>query len=168
MFAARQIDRGTRYLLSSKPQTNRPQKDLLDLGCGYGPIALTLAIRNPTSRIWAIDTNPRALDLCRDNARSADLKNIIVAAPEEVPPSIDFGQCWSNPPIHIGKKALHDLLAKWLNRLLPTGSAHLVVQRHLGSDSLARWLNEQGWVTTRRSSRRGYRLLDVSARKEIR
>ena len=138
--------------------------ELLDLGCGYGPIALTLAARNPAARIWAIDVNPRARDLCRANATAAGLDNVSVAEPDEVPDGLRFDACWSNPPIRIGKATLHDLLERWLDRLTPDGSAHLVVQRHLGADSLARWLNDRGWSTTRRTSRHGYRLFDVMAR----
>jgi 16S rRNA (guanine1207-N2)-methyltransferase len=72
-----------------------------------------------------------------------------------------FDRIVSNPPIRIGKTALHGLLLRWLPRLTPDGTAHLVVQKHLGSDSLARWLTEQGYPTTRLASRAGYRILKV-------
>ncbi|HAQ22774.1 MAG TPA: MFS transporter, partial [Acidimicrobiaceae bacterium] len=75
-----------------------------------------------------------------------------------------FDGLWSNPPIRIGKVALRELLKGWLDLLRPDASAHLVVQRHLGADSLARWLTEQGWTTSRRASRKGFRLLDVASR----
>ena len=100
----------------------------------------------------------------RANATTAGLDNVVAAAPDDVPDDIRFDACWSNPPIRIGKPALHGLLARWLDRLAPEGTAHLVVQRHLGADSLARWLDDQGWTTSRRGSRKGYRLLDVAAR----
>ncbi len=164
VFAGEAVDRGTRYLLLEGPDPLASATELLDLGCGYGPIALTLAARHPGARVWAVDVNPRARDLCRANADANGLDNVTVAAPEEVPDGIRFDACWSNPPIRIGKDALHGLLAHWLDRLADDGRAHLVVQRHLGADSLARWLDEQGWATTRRASRKGYRLLDVAAR----
>ena len=139
--------------------------ELLDLGCGYGPIACTLAVRSPGSRVWAVDVNERALDLCRDNAAAAGLGNVVVTTPDDLPDDVVFDGIWSNPPIRVGKAALHDLLSTWLDRLAPGGSAHLVVQRHLGSDSLARWLTDRGWSTQRRASRKGFRLLDVAARE---
>ena len=165
VFSTDRVDRGTRYLLLEGPPPPTGAVDLLDLGCGYGPIACTLATRCPDARVWAIDVNERARDLCRANADAAGLTNVTVAAPDEVPEEIQVASLWSNPPIRIGKAALHDLLERWLDRLAPDGTAHLVVQRHLGADSLARWMDDQGWSTTRRASRKGYRLLDVAARK---
>lgn len=135
--------------------------DLLDLGCGYGPLALALARRSPGATIWAVDVNRRARALTTANAAAAGLANVRVCAPDEVPGGVRFATIWSNPPIRIGKNALHDLLRTWLGRLAPDGAAILVVQKHLGADSLARWLDEQGHPTTRLRSRAGYRLLDV-------
>lgn len=163
VFSADRLDRGTRYLLMEGPPPPEGPVEILDLGCGYGPIACALAIRNPQARIWAIDVNERARELCHSNAQDAGLLNVQVVAPEGVPTDLQLDGIWSNPPIRIGKTALQDLLTIWLGRLRSEASAHLVVQRHLGADSLARWLNEQGWLTTRRGSRKGFRLLDVTA-----
>jgi 16S RNA G1207 methylase RsmC len=85
---------------------------------------------------------------------------------EALDPALRFTAIWSNPPIRIGKPALHELLTTWLDRLTPDGQAHLVVQKHLGSDSLQRWLNDQGWATERIASRSAYRVLAVSARTD--
>lgn len=164
VFARQGVDPGTKLLLLHGPEPIGTDSELLDLGCGYGPIALTLAHRNPTARVWAVDINSRARDLCRENARNAGLDNVEVAAPDDIPADLRLDRIWSNPPIRIGKPALHDLLSGWLDRLGPDGTAHLVVQKHLGSDSLQRWLNEAGWTTTRRRSQSAYRLLDVVAR----
>ena len=166
VFSADRVDRGTRYLLLEGPDLPTGPVDLLDLGCGYGPIACTLASRRPEARVWAVDVNERARDLCRANAAAAGLANVEVAAPDDVPVDVRLAAIWSNPPIRIGKPALHDLLPRWLDLLTPDGTAHLVVQRHLGADSLARWLDDRGWATERRGSRKGFRLLDVAARAE--
>ena len=166
VFSADRVDRGTRYLLLEGPDLPTGPVDLLDLGCGYGPIACTLASRRPEARVWAVDVNERARDLCRANAAAAGLSNVEVAAPDDVPVDVRLAAIWSNPPIRIGKPALHDLLTRWLDLLTPDGTAHLVVQRHLGADSLARWLDDRGWATERRGSRKGFRLLDVAARTE--
>ena len=131
-------------------------------GAGTGPIAITLARRNPGARVWAVDVNERARALCAENASACGATNVEVVAPEDLPAGLEIQGLWSNPPIRIGKVALHALLLSWLARLTPTGQAHLVVQKNLGSDSLARWLNEEGWPTVRRASHAGYRLLDVS------
>ncbi len=166
VFSSDRIDRGTRFLLLNGPPLKLGPVDLMDLGCGYGPIACALAIRNPEATVWAVDVNERARDLCRTNASAAGLDGVRVVAPEEIPEAIAFDAIWSNPPIRIGKRALQNLLSQWLGRLTTEGTAHLVVQRHLGADSLARWLDEQGWTTIRRGSRKGFRLLDVARRPE--
>ena len=164
VFSAERVDRGTRYRLLDGPDLPTGPVELMDLGCGYGPIACTMASRRPDARVWAVDVNERARGLCRANAETAGLTNVEVVAPDEVPDDVMLAAIWSNPPIRIGKAGLHELLARWLDRLSPDGSAHLVVQRHLGADSLARWLDDRGWATDRRSSRKGFRLLDVAAR----
>jgi 16S rRNA (guanine1207-N2)-methyltransferase len=135
--------------------------DLLDLGCGAGPIALTMARRSPDATVWALDVNARALELCRRNAERNALPNVRVVSPDDVPPDVRFATIWSNPPIRIGKAALHDLLSTWLARLDAAGSASLVVQKHLGADSLQRWLIELGYQCDRVGSKAGFRLLTV-------
>ena len=162
VFSAGGIDPGTKFLLLDAPAPPSGARQLLDLGCGYGPIALTLARRAPDAHVWGIDVNERAVGLCARNAESAGLANVTaVTAAAGIPDDVVFDAIYSNPPIRVGKAALHDLLLAWLPRLAPAGHAYLVVQKHLGSDSLARWLSDQGWPTDRLSSRAGYRLLDV-------
>lgn len=167
VFSGRRIDPGTRLLLEKAPPPAAPG-DLLDLGCGYGVIAVTLGIRLADRRIWAIDVNARALELTRVNARAAGLDNVRVAAPSEVPDDVRFTAIFSNPPIRIGLARLRELLVTWLQRLEPDGAATLVVSRHLGADSLARWLDAEGFPTERLASRTGYRLLRVGAHRELR
>lgn len=160
VFSPGRLDPGTRFLLESAP---RPPAtgNLLDVGCGYGPIALTLASRSPGSVVWALDVNERALDLCARNAASAGLPNVRCVKPGAAELPDRFDGIWSNPPIRIGKAALHDLLLTWLGRLAPDASAHLVVGRNLGADSLQAWLREQGWSVARAAARSGYRLLQI-------
>ena len=131
---------------------------LLDLGCGAGPIALTMARRSPDATVWAIDVNARARELCARNADRNGLNNIRVAAPDDVPSEVQFATIWSNPPIRIGKAALHELLQLWLARLDADASASLVVQKHLGADSLQRWLIGLGYRCDRVGSKAGFRL----------
>jgi 16S rRNA (guanine1207-N2)-methyltransferase len=160
VFAAAAVDPGTLELLRAMPAPPAAG-DLLDLGCGYGPISVTLAHRAPGAVVWAMDVNDRALDLTARNAAALDLPGVRAVRPEEIPESVRFAGVWSNPPIRIGKAALHELLATWLPRLEPGGRAWLVVHRHLGSDSLAAWLGAEGWAVSRVGSKRGYRILEV-------
>jgi 16S rRNA (guanine1207-N2)-methyltransferase len=160
VFSARSVDPGTLELLKA---TRPPSQAgvLLDLGCGYGPIACALSTRSPESTVWAIDVNDRALQLTATNADALGLTNVRVARPDEVPEGLTFTGIWSNPPIRVGKDALHEMLQRWLPRLDAGCAAWLVVHRHLGSDSLAVWMTGLGWQVTRIGSKRGYRILKV-------
>lgn len=161
VFSPDRVDLGTRLLLIEGPAATEGDRTLVDVGAGYGPIACTLAARNPRATVWAVEINPRARDLCRENAAALGLSNVLVAEPDEVPEDLVVDRVWSNPPIRIGKNRLHELLDGWLARLSTGGSAHLVVQRNLGADSLAAWMSAVGYRVDRRLSRRSYRLLDV-------
>jgi 16S rRNA (guanine1207-N2)-methyltransferase len=181
VFSPGRLDPGTRLLLETAPPPPA-HGDLLDLGCGYGPLALVLAKRSPQARVWAVDVNQRAIDLCAGNAAAMGLANVRCvpaagAGPDiagqdsagpntaDLPDIADlpatYQLIWSNPPIRIGKQALHSLLTGWLSRLAGGAAAYLVVQRNLGSDSLQRWLGQSGWDATRFAARAGYRVLEV-------
>jgi 16S rRNA (guanine1207-N2)-methyltransferase len=160
VFSPKRLDAGTRVLLDTAPLPP-PAGDLLDLGSGYGPLALALAARSPGARIWAVDVNPRALALTAANAERAGLSNVTCALPDDSALPGRFDLIWSNPPVRIGKDALHELLARWLERLSGGSAAYLVVQRNLGSDSLQRWLTGSGWAVKRVAARSGYRVLGV-------
>jgi 16S rRNA (guanine1207-N2)-methyltransferase len=175
VFSADRVDPGTRLLLQEAPAPPAGPRQLLDLGCGYGPLAVVMALRAPEATVWAVDVNERAVALCAENAAEHGATNVTTVVvdgegnpvdPEVTLPPFDL--IWSNPAIRIGKPALQRMLATWLGRLRPDGGAVLVVQRHLGADSLAAWLSGSGWATERLASRRGYRLLGVAARQEER
>ena len=159
VFAHGHLDFGTDLLLRSLPPI--PPGELVDVGCGYGAIAITLALRNPDARVWAVDVNRRALDLCARNAERAGAQNVVPAEAAAVPDRVRFAAVYSNPPVRLGKPALHELLLAWIGRLEPEAVAMLVVQRHLGADSLAAWLAGHGHPVERVRSRGGYRVLEV-------
>jgi 16S rRNA G1207 methylase RsmC len=160
VFGSRGVDLGTLTLLREAPAP--PAKgEILDLGSGYGPIAIALARRSPGARVWAVDINERALELSRLNAATAQAPNVIVGRPDEVPADVRFDAIYSNPPVRVGKAPLHELLMTWLPRLRPGAPAYLVVQRNLGSDSLATWLEGQGLQVARLKSKKGYRIIEV-------
>lgn len=162
MFSPDRIDPGTRVLLETVPAPP-PHGDLLDLGCGYGPIAFTMAKRSPQATVWGVDVNERAIEVARGNIKTTGLYNVRFILSDQADPALRFAAIWSNPPIRIGKPALHQLLEYWLPRLVPGGRAHLVVHRYLGADSLQRWLAGRGWPASRLTSRAGYRVLAVEA-----
>ena len=161
VFSPGGLDKGTAVLLDHVPAPPATG-DLLDLGCGWGPITISLALAAPEATVWAVDVNERALDLVRRNAERLGLENVRAALPDDVPDDVRFAACWSNPPIRVGKAVLHDLLRTWLPRLAPDAAAWLVVQKNLGSDSLARWIEaELGRGVERAASSKGFRVLRV-------
>ncbi len=165
VFSPDHVDAGTRVLLDVAPPP--PESGhLLDLGCGWGPIALTLALSSPAATVWAVDVNERALELTRRNAAELGLTRVNAVTPDGVPDAVRFAAIWSNPPIRVGKAELHALLLRWLPRLEPGASAWLVVQKNLGSDSLHRWLQQalpEGFSVERAATSKGYRVLEVTS-----
>jgi 16S rRNA (guanine1207-N2)-methyltransferase len=174
VFSTGRLDLGTSVLFRSTepPQTGTAY---LDLGCGYGVVACALAKARPEATVWAVDVNERALQLTRENAgRNGVADRVRACAPDAVPDDVVLDQLWSNPPIRVGKPALHALLQQWLSRLAPGGSAgargsggpggvaHLLVGKNLGADSLQRWLREQGYEAERLASAKGFRVLRVT------
>ena len=160
VFSPGRLDPGTRLLLEESPAPPL-SGDLLDLGCGYGPVACVLAARSPGAAVWAVDVNERALELCARNAAAAGLDNVRCVTPDDPSVPARLAGIWSNPPVRIGKAALHELLRSWLRRLDPGRDAYLVASRNLGADSLHRWLAGQGWPVARLAARNGYRVLQV-------
>ena len=162
-FSPLRLDVGTSVLLDHlelAPQDG----NILDLGCGWGPIALNLAKNSPKAKIWAVDVNSRSLELTDLNAKTLGITNIQTETPDDVPADVRFSGIWSNPPIRVGKKELHALLLNWLPRLEKNGSAYLVVQKNLGSDSLQKWLTETltgGYDVSRLTSVKTYRIIRV-------
>ncbi|NDR53960.1 methyltransferase [Actinomyces sp. 565] len=166
VFSADRLDLGTRVLLRQAPQP--PQTGtFLDLGCGWGPLTLALADAAPQATVLATDVNERAVELTGRNAADAGHSRVRAvladALLEELRSSgTRLDMIWSNPPMRIGKPALHAMLADWLRLLADDGEAWLVVQKNLGADSLAKWLGDQGWKVEREASSKGYRVLRVT------
>jgi 16S rRNA G1207 methylase RsmC len=164
VFSPEHIDQGTQVLLTHLEKAN-PSGNFLDIGCGWGPIALALALHSPKAKIYAIDVNERSLELTKLNVERLGLTNIVVCKPEEVPSDIEFDEIWSNPPIRVGKIALHEILTLWINRLTAGGTARLVVQKNLGSDSLHKWLIQEfnpNFESSRIDTSKTFRVLKVT------
>jgi len=163
VFSPDGVDRGTRVLLGSVPPP-AAEGALLDVGCGWGPIAITMALESPDASVWGVDVNERVLGLARANAAAAGAANVTVALPDDVPADLRFRTIWSNPPIRVGKDELHAILLTWLPRLEVDGDAWLVVSKDLGGDSLQRWLRDtldDGFQVSRATTDKGFRVIRV-------
>ena len=178
VFSGSRLDLGTSVLLRHAPELPE-HGTFLDLGCGWGPVAVAMAQESPEADVWAVDVNERALDLTAGNARrngcgrvhvvqtdeaGARLPDQQVPGAEPMPEGTTFDAIWSNPPIRIGKEALHTLLMAWLPRLNAGGAAYLVVQRNLGADSLIPWLAGalgNGFAVSKYASSKGFRIIEI-------
>lgn len=160
VFSGDGLDLGTSILLRECRPAPTARR-VLDLGCGWGPIALALGAELPDATVDAVDVNPRAVALCADNARRLGLGNVRASLADDTDPGARYDEIWSNPPIRIGKQALHELLLTWLPRLAPGGVARMVVGKNLGADSLQTWLTAHGWPTERVASAKGFRVLET-------
>lgn len=163
VFSPDRLDAGTAVLLANMPPVP-PGGNLLDLGSGWGPVSISMALAAPHATIWAVDVNERALDLVRRNAASLGLTNVNASLPDDVPEHVSFRTIRSNPPIRVGKNELHGLLERWIPRLDERSDAWLVVQRNLGADSLQRWIGstfQPGYSVFRTATGKGYRILKV-------
>ncbi len=161
-FSPEHLDTGTRILLETAPD---PGGTVLDIGCGWGPIAVTAALRSPESVVWGIDVNQRALELTRRNAVRVGVANVQVGLPAEVPADLRFDTIWSNPPIRVGKAELHAILEMWIPRLNPGGEAWFVVAKSLGAESLQKWLGERwpGAQVSTAKIAKGFRVIAFEA-----
>ena len=162
VFSPEHVDQGTEILLKQLDNT-KPAGEVLDLGCGWGPIAVAIALNSPEAKITAIDVNHRSLALTKMNAEKLNLRNIQTSLPEDVPSELLFDEIWSNPPIRVGKAVLHEILNLWLHKLRVGGTARLVVQKHLGADSLQKWLSQNfpDFEITRVTSEKSFRVIKV-------
>jgi 16S rRNA (guanine1207-N2)-methyltransferase len=163
VFSPDHIDQGTNVLLTHLDEAPAGG-NILDIGCGWGPIALSLASASPKATIWAVDVNQRSLELTAANAKRLGLTNIKCVTPEEVPADLEFSGIWSNPPIRVGKDVLHEILLTWLPKLQEHAEAYLVVQKNLGADSLHRWLEAElpeNFSTVRVDTAKSFRVLRV-------
>ena len=163
VFSPDHIDQGTNVLLTHLDEAPAGG-NILDIGCGWGPIALSLASASPKATIWAVDVNQRSLELTAANAKRLGLSNIKCVTPEEIPADLEFSGIWSNPPIRVGKDVLHEILLTWLPRLQEHAEAYLVVQKNLGADSLHRWLEAElpeNFSTVRVDTAKSFRVLRV-------
>lgn len=169
VFSPEHLDQGTATLLdvvtelSPLGDSDAPAGPLLDIGCGWGPIALDAALTFPERDVWAIDVNERSRELTETNAKRLGLSNVRVAEVDAVPGDIEFAEIRSNPPIRVGKEVLHGILETWIPRLASGGSAYLVVAKHLGADSLQRWISERfpDFEVDRAHRKKGFHIIAV-------
>lgn len=136
VFSKRGIDYGSIALLKQVSFGQVPQGPVLDLGCGYGPIGLTLAQMAPQRLVWLSDVNERALKLTQKNADLNHIKNVKILS-SSIYDQIDekFAMIATNPPIRAGKKVVMTMLIDAAQHLVSGGVLYTVVRRKQGEPS---------------------------------
>lgn len=147
VFSKSHVDRGTRLLLEAleKQTVKLPVNgNFCDLGCGYGPLGLAMAILRPESRVYMVDINERAVRLSKENARRNALVNVQVESGSGLAPFPDvaFDVILSNPPLRTGKENVQSLLTEAYERLRPGGRLAVVIRTQQGARSMQRFLDQ--------------------------
>ncbi|MGP4072828.1 class I SAM-dependent methyltransferase [Piscibacillus sp. B03] len=137
VFSKKQVDFGTKTLIEHF-DLPKGQGDLLDLGCGYGPIGITLAKRYPERSVVMVDVNERAIELAKKNCETNQASNVEVLQSDGVKEVSDraFGAVITNPPFRAGKKVVHNMIEDSYNVLTQEGELWVVVQKKQGAPSL--------------------------------
>lgn len=142
VFSKNQIDAATKMLIE---QFERPKVkgDYLDLGCGYGPIGITLAKTERDRTVWMVDVNERAIELATENVKTNDVKNAIVLSSDGFTAleGKKFAAIITNPPIRAGKKVIYKLFAESKEHLVEGGELWLVIQKKQGAPSTITYLS---------------------------
>ena len=138
VFSKKTVDFGSRLLIETFRLNEEVAGDILDVGCGYGPMGLALAHAYPARLVEMVDVNERALSLARRNAEANNIRNVKVYESntyDQVPQERQFAAIVSNPPIRAGKQVVHCILSEAHTHLLLGGTLTVVIQKKQGAPS---------------------------------
>lgn len=160
VFSKDGLDDGSRLLLQTIAKTDLGS-DILDLGCGIGPIGLTLAKLDPSRHVTLADVNLRALDCCKANAKALGVEGQVEILSSDVYQNIhaSFSTIVTNPPIRAGKKVTYAMYAGALSHLHEGGSLILVIRKAQGAPSCQRYLETLFSEVSVVAQHKGYRIL---------
>ena len=154
VFSRGELDPGTRLLLDALPDL---AGDVLDLGCGWGAIGVSLAKAMPGTRVTMADVNLRALELASGNAKD---NGVTVETVESDGfsglPGRLFDAVVTNPPIRAGKQVIYRMFADARDHLRPGGALYLVIRKQQGAESCIRYLQSIGYQTEKLDRSGGY------------
>ena len=137
VFSKKTVDFGSRLLIETLEFSEIIDGDILDVGCGYGPMGLALAKEDPDRKVEMVDVNERALGLAKQNASNNRLSNVLIHT-SDVYESVEgksFAAIVSNPPIRAGKKVVHGILTGAFDLLKKGGTLTIVIQKKQGAPS---------------------------------
>ena len=139
VFSRGEVDTGTRLLLEALPE--EMAGEILDLGCGWGVIGISIARKWPETRVTMADVNLRALELTRENAKRNRAEVICTESDGmEAFAGKTFDAVVTNPPIRAGKQVIYKMFADAAGCLKPGGALYLVIRKQQGAESCIRYL----------------------------
>ena len=165
VFCKDHIDFGTNVLLQSLPNFIQEKNDILDVGCGYGLIGLSIASVYPESNVDMIDVNLRAIELAKENGRVNNLKNVYIFESnvyENVNKEYDY--ILTNPPVRAGKNVVWDIVIGGYNRLKNNGKIYVVIQKKQGAPSLIEKMEETYEEVNVINKEKGYYIIEGAKR----
>lgn len=136
VFSRQTVDYGSRVLIEAIDFQSIPEGNILDVGCGYGPIGLALAKEQKARQVTMVDVNLRALDLAKQNAANNSIENVDIFE-SDVYKAVDkkYALIVSNPPVRAGKNVVTAILEESKNYLLNSGELWIVLQKKQGAPS---------------------------------
>lgn len=143
VFSKNTVDYGSRVLLAALSNTSFTGK-VLDVGCGYGPIGLALAKKNPEAHFDLVDVNELALELAKKNVAQNQVANVSIYESNAYTnvKADDYEAIVTNPPIRAGKQVVHDILANAYDHLKVGGTLTAVLQKKQGAPSAKKKMTE--------------------------
>lgn len=134
VFSKKEVDFGSRLLVESFNLNEAVEGDILDVGCGYGPIGISIAAAYPERTIEMIDINSRAVELSKENAASNGIANVKIYESDRFDKvgSNQFAAILTNPPIRAGKSVVHEILEESYRSLVAGGELWVVIQKNKG------------------------------------
>ena len=159
VFSKDKIDEGTIIFLKVLVPLRLSGK-ILDLGCGYGPIGLTIAITSPDARVDLADINPRAVALCDKNARILGLSQRVTCLQSDIYEKIEgpYDSIVVNPPIRAGKIVTYAMYEGAKQNLIDGGSLFIVIRKAQGAESAARYIESIFGNVTLLERHKGYHI----------
>ncbi|WP_462412551.1 class I SAM-dependent methyltransferase [Neobacillus sp. Marseille-QA0830] len=143
VFSKREVDFGSRLLIETFRMPDI-EGDILDVGCGYGPIGLAIAKEYSRSTVHMVDVNERAIELAKENAEKNGISNVKIYESDRLENVMEmaFAAILTNPPIRAGKKTVHDIFEQSFDRLASSGELWVVIQKKQGAPSALEKLKE--------------------------
>ncbi len=145
VFSKSEVDFGSRVLIDAFKMPNI-NGAILDVGCGYGPIGLSIANANPDRTVYMMDINERAVTLSQKNAQVNGVQNVRIFVSDGlsmVDTDVEAAAILTNPPIRAGKETIFRFYDGAYDRLVPSGELWVVIQKKQGAPSTVSYLEEK-------------------------